>query len=164
MLCIVWLTGALWAGESHASAGHNDGRILSDTTRKVSRSEAEWKAQLSPAAYTVLRQKGTERPFTGKFVHNKAKGTYVCAGCRNPVFQSKTKFESGTGWPSFYAPADKKNVEEHQDRSHRMVRTEVLCSRCGGHLGHVFDDGPQPTGLRYCINSVSLDFVPEKSR
>ena len=125
-------------------------------------SEEHWKKKLTKDQFKVLRQKGTEVPFTGKYWDNKEKGIYLCAGCGNPVFDSDTKFKSGTGWPSFYAPIDKQKVNEKQDLSHGMVRTEVLCSKCGGHLGHVFDDGPRPTGLRYCINSVSLDFKSDQ--
>jgi peptide-methionine (R)-S-oxide reductase len=128
---------------------------------KVVKTEDEWKKELTAEQYHVLRKKGTERAFSGKLWDNHEKGTYVCAACRQALFHSKAKFESGTGWPSFWEPIDKKAVEEHQDRSFFMTRTEVVCSRCGGHLGHVFDDGPKPTGLRYCINSVSLDFVKE---
>lgn len=117
-----------------------------------------WKEKLSEEAYRILRLKGTERPFTGKFHAHFEKGRYVCAGCGNPLFHSETKFDAGCGWPSFYEPADEKAVEEALDRSHGMVRTEVHCSQCGGHLGHVFTDGPLPTGLRYCINSASLEF------
>jgi peptide-methionine (R)-S-oxide reductase len=123
----------------------------------VNRTEQEWREQLSPEQYDVLRRKGTERPFTGKYVHAKSDGTYRCAGCGAELFDSKTKFDSGTGWPSFYEPANSENVVLETDRSHGMVRTEVTCKACGGHLGHVFDDGPNPTGLRYCINSCSLD-------
>jgi peptide-methionine (R)-S-oxide reductase len=132
-------------------------------TDKIVKSEAEWRAQLTPQQYAVLRQAGTERPFTGKYVHNKADGTYVCAACGNPLFSSETKFESGTGWPSFWDMISEGSVELHQDYSHGMIRTEVTCARCGSHLGHVFDDGPrETTGLRYCINSLSLDFEPEE--
>ena len=124
----------------------------------VTKSEAEWKQQLDPQAYHVLREKGTERAFTGKYHDNKKPGLYSCAGCGLSLFSSETKFDSGTGWPSFYAPLDNTHVEEDEDISYGMRRVEVLCRRCGGHLGHVFDDGPQPTGLRYCMNSVSLTF------
>jgi peptide-methionine (R)-S-oxide reductase len=129
-----------------------------DTIRTVVKTEAEWKASLDPMAYNVLREKGTERAFTGKYHDNHKHGMYYCAACGLPLFSSDTKFESGTGWPSFYAPIDKTHVTEITDDTYGMSRTEVTCHRCGGHLGHVFDDGPRPTGLRYCMNSVSLDF------
>jgi peptide-methionine (R)-S-oxide reductase len=128
---------------------------------KISKTDAEWQAELTPEQYHVLREKGTERPFTGKYVHAKADGTYVCAACGAELFSSKTKFESGTGWPSFYEPANREAVELRPDNSFFMRRTEVVCRRCGSHLGHVFDDGPEPTGQRYCINSLSLDLKTE---
>ena len=118
--------------------------------------EDEWRQQLTPEQYRILRQKETEAAFTGQYWNNHAKGTFVCAGCGQPLFDSETKFDSGTGWPSFYQPVDPAAVASESDRSFGMIRTEVTCSRCGGHLGHVFDDGPRPTGLRYCINSASL--------
>lgn len=123
----------------------------------VAKSEAEWREQLSDEEYRVLREKGTERAFTGPYWDEKAEGTYRCRGCGTPLFSSDTKYDSGCGWPSFYQPIEESNVETRKDLSHLMVRTEVLCAACGGHLGHVFPDGPRPTGLRYCINSVSLD-------
>ncbi len=131
----------------------------------MKKSEEEWKKQLDTETYQVLRKKATERPFTGKYLHNKEKGMYACAGCGAPLFSSDTKFDSGTGWPSFWSPAEKENVEEKSDRSLFMKRVEILCKQCGGHLGHVFEDGPQPTGLRYCVNSLSLNFkkTDEKS-
>ena len=131
----------------------------------MKKSEEEWKKQLDTETYQVLRKKATERPFTGKYLHNKEEGMYVCAGCGAPLFSSNTKFDSGTGWPSFWSPAEKENVEEKSDRSLFMKRVEILCKQCGGHLGHVFEDGPQPTGLRYCVNSLSLNFkkTDEKS-
>ncbi|MBI4019650.1 MAG: peptide-methionine (R)-S-oxide reductase MsrB [Candidatus Aenigmarchaeota archaeon] len=118
-------------------------------------SDSEWKKKLSAEQYRILREKGTEAPFTGKLLKNKEKGAYLCKGCGTELFSYETKFESGTGWPSFY---DAKNVQLREDDSHGMRRTEVLCKKCGGHLGHVFDDGPQPTGKRFCINSAALEF------
>lgn len=128
---------------------------------KLNLSEAEWRERLTPEQYHVLRQGGTERAFTGAFEKNKASGDYTCAGCGAPLFTSDTKYDSGSGWPSFYAPVDADVVDEHRDMAHGMVRTEVRCARCDGHLGHVFPDGPNPTGLRYCMNSASLDFIPK---
>lgn len=121
-------------------------------------SENEWKEKLTKEQYNVLRKKGTEAPFTGKYVNNHEKGVYRCAGCGKPLFSSDDKFDSGTGWPSFYEPMNMDDIEEKVDKSHGMVRTEVLCKNCGGHLGHVFDDVPKNKGCRYCINSISLDF------
>jgi peptide-methionine (R)-S-oxide reductase len=125
---------------------------------KIRKSDAEWQKELSPEQYAVMRKKGTERAFTGKYVDNHETGMYRCASCGNPLFDSETKYDSGSGWPSFTAPAAKANVETHSDNSHLMQRTEVLCAKCDAHLGHVFDDGPGAEGLRYCINSCSLDF------
>ncbi|NPD89748.1 MAG: peptide-methionine (R)-S-oxide reductase MsrB [Asgard group archaeon] len=125
------------------------------------KSEKEWKEELTKEQFRVLRLKGTELAFTGKYWNNKEKGTYKCAGCGKKLFTSETKYDSGCGWPSFFTPLEDSNIKEEVDTSHGMERTEVLCKNCGGHLGHVFDDGPKPTGLRYCINSVSLDFDKE---
>jgi peptide-methionine (R)-S-oxide reductase len=127
---------------------------------RVEKSNEEWKKILSPQQYEVLREKGTERAFTGAYWDNHEKGTYVCAACGLELFSSDTKFESGTGWPSFWQPLTPARVKEAVDNSHGMVRGEIVCARCGGHLGHVFDDGPKPTGQRYCMNSVSLKFIP----
>jgi peptide-methionine (R)-S-oxide reductase len=133
-------------------------RTQNQTAHGVAKSDREWREELSPDQYEVLRRKGTERPFTGKYVHEKRDGTYRCAGCGAELFSSDTKFESGTGWPSFTEPANRANVELDEDLSYGMRRVEVNCASCGGHLGHVFPDGPGPTGERYCINSCSLQF------
>lgn len=125
------------------------------------KSEDEWKKSLSPEEFHILREKGTERAFTGKLYKEKREGRYLCRGCGLELFRSGAKYESGSGWPSFFEPAAKDVIDEHRDTSHGMIRTEITCARCGGHLGHVFDDGPQPTGLRYCVNSASLSFEPK---
>jgi peptide-methionine (R)-S-oxide reductase len=128
---------------------------------KIAKSDAEWRAELDPEAYEVLRHAATERPWSGRHVHEKADGTYRCAGCGAELFDASTKYESGTGWPSFTDPKVADAVELREDRSHGMVRTEVVCARCEGHLGHVFDDGPGESGQRYCMNSVALEFEAE---
>lgn len=128
----------------------------------VDRVDQEWRAMLSPEQYRVLREAGTEPPFSGEYVDAEDDGVYRCAACGNPLFRSDAKYHSGCGWPSFYEPLSADAVEERPDPSHGMVRTEIRCARCGSHLGHVFEDGPEPTGLRYCMNSISLDLTPEE--
>jgi len=153
---------AVASGPRPTASGTPPDQKGTSMTDKVVKSDAEWKKELTPQQYKVLREKGTERAFTGEYCNSRSKGTDVCAACAKELFSSDTKFESGTGWPSFWAPISKTSVEEHEDNSLFARRTEVVCARCGGHLGHVFNDGPRPTGLRYCMNSAALRFVPEK--
>lgn len=130
---------------------------------KISKTDDEWRSALTPEQFRILRQKGTERPFSGAYNDFKGDGTFACAGCGATLFDAKAKYNSGSGWPSFTAPAGPDAIDEHCDESHGMVRTEITCAACGGHLGHVFPDGPQPTGERYCVNSASLSFKPKAS-
>ncbi|HYX22940.1 MAG TPA: peptide-methionine (R)-S-oxide reductase MsrB [Thermoanaerobaculia bacterium] len=150
------------AGIALAAAPAKAAKGTSEVIEKVVKTDEEWKKILTPEQYNVLRKEGTERAFTSPLNHNHEKGVYVCAACGLPLFSSDTKFDSGTGWPSFWAPIDPSHVTTKSDRSFFMDRTEVRCARCGGHLGHVFPDGPKPTGLRYCMNGVSLKFEPAK--
>ena len=135
-----------------------------DTIVPIKKADSVWKSELSPQEFWVLREQGTEKPFTGKWLANREAGQYVCAACGFPLFSSDAKFDTECGWPSFYESLDKSHVREIVDNSHGMHRIEIRCARCDGHLGHIFNDGPRPTGMRYCINSISLDFVPKKKK
>ena len=152
------LTAVLWLALTLPACSQQKSDDEGSKNYEVMKTQQEWKEQLTPMQYQVLRLKGTERAFTGEYWDNHEQGTYYCAGCHQALFTSDTKFESGTGWPSFFKPVDPKAVAVNTDMSFGMIRDEVVCSRCGGHLGHVFPDGPKPTGLRYCMNSVSMKF------
>ncbi len=156
------LAGDLPAEVTVRLLGPDNNALPPEKVPSVRKSDEEWLKQLGPERFRILRTEGTERPFCGTLLDNKKTGIYFCAGCDLPLFSSKTKFNSGTGWPSFFEPFARENVDEIQDRSHGMVRTEIRCARCGGHLGHVFPDGPPPTGLRYCLNSEALVFLETK--
>lgn len=156
------LTALLFVSCSHSTAQSQKKSVVSNDFEKIVKSDQEWRQELSPDVFQIMREKGTERAFTGALLKNAEKGTYVCAACALPLFDSETKFKSGTGWPSFYEPIKEGYVAEETDNSYGMNRVEVLCGRCDGHLGHVFNDGPRPTGLRYCINSLSLAFEPDQ--
>lgn len=157
LLCLL-VVGCGCGAEGPQRVGHQHTTSSDPNGPTLRLTDDEWRQRLTPEEYRVLREHGTERAHSGDLLHNRETGTYTCAGCEAPLFSSATKFNSGTGWPSFYQPLEGGRVGESRDVSFGMVRTEVHCSRCGGHLGHVFNDGPQPTGLRYCINSVSLNF------
>jgi peptide-methionine (R)-S-oxide reductase len=165
LLTLLLLAGSLACDSTAPAAAAEKGNTVNaaNSTEKVVKTDEEWKKELTPEQYRVLRKQGTERAFTGEYHDHKGKGTYVCAACGLPLFSSDTKYDSGTGWPSFWQPIDPKAVGTEEDNSFFSTRTEVHCARCGGHLGHVFTDGPRDkTGLRYCMNSVSLKFVPAK--
>ena len=163
MAALAWLSGCADGPPDPATPPGSGGETMTEnTSEKITKTDAQWRATLTPEQYRVLREKGTERAFTGKYWNTRAKGVYRCAGCGQRLFLSGTKFDSGCGWPSFYAPANENVVETQADPSLGMVRTEVLCSKCGGHLGHVFEDGPaDKTGLRYCINSAAIELKEE---
>lgn len=162
MLGVIWcmtaFTSCTYSQKPTKEKVQSDKTTTMETPFEIQKSEAEWKSKLTPEQFTVLREKGTERPFTGKFEAHWEPGVYTCAACGNELFLSDTKFDAGCGWPSFYEALDKTKIIERIDKTHGMMRTEIVCAKCGGHLGHVFNDGPNPTGLRYCVNSLSLDF------
>lgn len=161
VLALIVILSAGYAAQQKAQSDKNKNKRESTMTDKVEKTEEQWRKELTPEQYHVLREAGTEGAFTGAYWNNHDKGTYHCAACGLPLFTSNTKYDSGTGWPSFYTPIAKNSVIEEVDRTLGMTRTEVKCRRCGSHLGHVFDDGPKPTGLRYCMNSISLKLEKE---
>ncbi len=163
-LCILALIGFSISACAQLSNKNTNTTIATMDTFEIKKTDDEWRKQLSPVQFNILREKGTERPYTGEYDKFYEEGTYYCAACGAELFTSKSKYNSGCGWPAFYEPSVDKNIVEKKDISHGMVRIEVLCAKCGGHLGHVFNDGPKPTGLRYCINSGSLRFEAGKKK
>lgn len=161
MIIFSFLSFFLFACNSNTA--QSDNQNSEERTDKIEKSEEEWKKELTEEEFYILRKAGTERPFTSELLDLKEEGVYTCAACYLPLFTSEAKFKSGTGWPSYYEPIQSANILEHKDKSLGMVRTEVLCARCEGHLGHVFPDGPDPTGLRYCINGDAMDFVKKEN-
>jgi len=165
-VCLLFFTGLslVACGQNKSEQQKTNKTTENMESFEVRKSDEDWRKQLSPVQYNILREKGTERPYTGEYDKFYEEGTYYCAACNTELFTSKTKYNSGCGWPAFYEPSVNKNIVEKTDSSHGMSRTEVLCAKCGGHLGHVFTDGPEPTGLRYCINSGSLKFVASATK
>jgi peptide-methionine (R)-S-oxide reductase len=162
IICALLISGLHYACSQHPPENTTTSTLQPNDSGKVVKTETEWKKTLTADQCHVLREKGTERPFTGALYNNKEKGSYVCAGCGNVLFSSKHKFDSGTGWPSYWQAVSKNAITSIPDTSYGMARTEIVCAKCDGHLGHLFEDGPQPTGLRFCVNSASLKFIKEK--
>lgn len=159
---LIMITGSCGWSQSSDAKADTAYQIPSEMVQQIKKTEQEWLEELGEERYRILRQCGTEPPFTGKYYKHKAKGTYTCAGCGSDLFRSGAKYESGSGWPSFFEAVDKNKIKEIRDTSYGMIRTEIRCAHCDGHLGHVFPDGPKPTGLRYCVNSASLEFREEE--
>lgn len=168
LVCLIYCQMAFTSCNYNAEIKLSDNALLNnnnqmnDDSTKVNKTDSEWKAQLTPEQYDVLRKKGTERPFTSKWEEHYDGGTYACIACGNELFKSESKFDAGCGWPSFFEALDSTKIITSIDKAHGMQRVEIMCAKCGGHLGHVFDDGPKPTGLRYCVNGVALDFLKKK--